>query len=101
MVLDNPSGSSYFYKAQLKPDDIIVKIGCDYQGIKVRDGSNILFVFSFDSKLEMYINGYELTLVDDKPYTFYSRQMWQLKRQAELYRLYYERFIQKKSTFDC
>jgi hypothetical protein len=102
LVLDNPSGSGYCYDAELRPDGIKIKIGCDYQGIKVRDGSNLLFSFTFDSKqLEMYINGFELTIIDDKPYTFYSRQMWQLKRQAEMYRLYYSKFIQKRRGLSC
>ena len=46
-VLGNPSGCCYFYKAQLRPDMIIVKIGCDSKSIKVRDGSNMLFEFSY------------------------------------------------------
>ena len=42
-VLDNVTGSFFFYDTMLKPDDIKVKIGCDYQGIKVKDRSTLLF----------------------------------------------------------
>ena len=53
---------------------IIVKIGCDSKSIKVRDGSNMLFEFKYESKtLTLDMNGYELTIVDDKAYIFYSR----------------------------
>lgn len=38
-VLSNHSGSCYFYDAKLIPDNIWVKVGCDYAGVKVRDGS--------------------------------------------------------------
>ena len=92
-VLDNPSGCCYFYKAQLRPDMILVKIGCDSKSIKVRDGSNILFEFKYDSRaLSLEVNGYEMTITDDKPYIFYSRDMWRLKRQVEMYKFYNQHF---------
>ena len=90
--MENPSGCCYFFRAQLRPDDIWVRIGCDYKSIKVRSGSNILFEIFYTASLTVDVNGYEMTLVDDKPYIFYSREMWKLKRQIQMYRFYNEHF---------
>jgi hypothetical protein len=58
-VLANDSGSCFFYDTVLKPDNIRVKIGCDSEGIKVRDRSALLFNFQFSlPNLLYYTNGY-------------------------------------------
>ena len=64
-VLANESGSCFFYDTVLKPDNIRVKIGCDAEGIKVRDKSTILFNFKLSSpQLVYYTNGYEFVVSD-------------------------------------
>lgn len=70
----------------------MIKIGCDYSSIKVRERSNMLFEFKFSSfkRIELSINGYELTLMADKQYVFYSKDMWKLKLLAEMHFFYYQ-----------
>jgi hypothetical protein len=91
-VLANPSGSCYFYEAELRPDKIKIQIGSDHHSLKVKDGSNLLFEFKMDSTFEVEINGCELTITDDKPYVFYSPDMWKVVRQVELYKFYVKNF---------
>lgn len=52
----------------------------------------MLFEFKFSplKRIELGINGYELTLMADKQYVFYSKDMWKFKLLAEMHYFYYQ-----------